>query len=625
MDSHAEQISPMRVIHRSLRGRYRPALAAALATSAAFGLFAWSTVKPVYTSTGLIRVSPTTSHVLSGTELAAPGFDSYVAAQSAMIGAQGVLEPALAGAEFAGLGGTVEQRMTRVSRSLSAASKRGEELVRVSMSDTSPRTAKAAVDAIMRAYVAQSDAESSAVSRETEMALSRREEELRVALTDIESAIAKAASPYGGVEALARQHAQCLQAIEGAPGEMGSREAATIDTVLAKEQAALEVRLAAMDGKFTDLHPQVIQYRARLEAVRQMRAGGEKSLLISSASGSPVTEDRSSLLRRSAELEQHRTSVNSLTEEAQATRLKLAEVSKRLEELHLDSIHGAAKRVAIAEMADLPLIPSSDRRLAAAVFAALGGIGTMLGLFVLGGVLESKFRFPDDLAEAIGSTPLLATLGGFRSAGGVHELRHRLEIDAAEHGAGVYAVTGTPDASTGELAVAIAKSLSMTGQRTLLIDGAGTGMAMFQLGQDAPALRFTGDTSEPTPVALEENLWGLALDVCDASAPRVAPLRLAEALERLRGRYERVIIDAGTLEQGLGPALVAGTADGVLMVVGHEASRSEAAAGLARLEALKARCVGVVFDRSRGDALVAISSSHTAHAARSAQRGSAAA
>ena len=139
-------------------------------------------------------------------------------------------------------------------------------------------------------------------------------------------------------------------------------------------------------------------------------------------------------------------------------------------------------RVSIAQQGDLPLRPSTDRRIPLAGMGALGGFGAGFAIVFLLTFLDRSYRFTDDVEKLGFEAPLLGALPELGSADpeqeeiaalSVHHLRNMVLLHPPHDNPEpvVYTVTsaGAGDGKT-SLTLSLGMSFAASGMKTLLLD-----------------------------------------------------------------------------------------------------------------------------------------------------------
>jgi capsular polysaccharide biosynthesis protein len=268
----------------------------------------------------------------------------------------------------------------------------------------------------------------------------------------------------------------------------------------------------------------------------------------------------------------------------------------------------------VAQWADPPANPTSPRPKRDAVFGGIFGFLLGLGLGALWVASDRRVRDAEEARDVFGAPALVVVprrrrlFGGRRKAAEAREQAWRLLHLRLRSEDPVRTVSVTPLAGSGarsEVAYGLASTAAAAGQEALLI----------ALEPNAKALN--GSMSNGSGDRLEAVLAGSAslsdatrkvdlpsngaghLDLLSSKAANgrpahLAPAPLAQAIRDAAAKYELVVIDTpSVLERAEGLDVVS-DADGTVVVVPDRADREQLLALRGRLEALRARVVGVV-------------------------------
>jgi len=307
--------------------------------------------------------------------------------------------------------------------------------------------------------------------------------------------------------------------------------------------------------------------------------------------------------------------IDALRRELKMTETNLDEVNRRLDEIAVES--KMTDRIGRIE-AILPDAPPSTptvdpRKKYAAMGLVLGG-GFPVGIFLLLGLVDRRFRYSDQAGDRLGGARMLGILPELPStiddpeqaAAAVHCVHHiRSMLQLADPTRKVYVVT-SPTAGDGKtsLSLSLAMSFTMAGERTLLIDfdliGHGLTSRLGASREIGIGHQLTHGNTSPTPEATSVPGLSLVPSGRDdaAYASRVSREALAKMIEGFRRDYDAVIIDTGPILGSLEANLAASAGDAVVMVVGRGQQSSDAQSAIRHLGLLGARLAGIVFNRA---------------------------
>jgi Mrp family chromosome partitioning ATPase len=181
------------------------------------------------------------------------------------------------------------------------------------------------------------------------------------------------------------------------------------------------------------------------------------------------------------DLGRKRMQIESIRQEAETDRQRLAETQARIEQLAVES--GVSGRLRVIGTGTRPHEPSEDRR---AAFAAVGGLGLGgmgLGVVLLMGFIDRRVRHISDAVarfprtnRILGALPTLAgdladQKQALIAAQAVHHARALLQVEGGRYGHRAFALTSpSPGAGKTSLTLALGLSFAGSGSRTLLVD-----------------------------------------------------------------------------------------------------------------------------------------------------------
>ena len=260
----------------------------------------------------------------------------------------------------------------------------------------------------------------------------------------------------------------------------------------------------------------------------------------------------------------------------------------------------------------------TDRRKAAAGGGLLLGGLLPLGLMMMYGMRDSRFRYSDETTEAdLAGVALLGILPNLPdrlsdpqqagiAAHCVHQIRTMLQISRANDEPQVIAVTS---ASTGDgktsLTLALGLSYAACGARTLLIDC------------DLLAAGLTHRLNVSSPDGVLEAVANRALleyvrttDIADVAilpvgtthahhASTLSPVALRRLLSEAKKQFDIVIVDTGPILASIEASLICAAADRTILTVARNQQRPLVERSIGHLQAIGASLAGVVFNRAQ--------------------------
>lgn len=555
----------------------------------------------------------------------------------------------------------------RVARSVKVDRPKGVELISVVGTGPSAPAAARVVNALLRAYDAVHGESAQRSVSQRERALVEREQSLAADLAENEKLVIETGGEYEAqtlskahldkvsyLQELDRRIAELDDSIaqevaKSADGDLkGADEEimrlTVLDNAMAEllfEHARLSSALAGLRQKYPDDNAQVRATTRQIEVLdkaledrrTQLALLGKNGVLAkrgdagSAQSAAQLRALRESLVATHARVrleavELNRKSLRLSGLAADRTRLQSQreDAQRELERARTESRADLPGRVSVAVFAAPPSAPARDRSKALGALGGVGGGAFALAVAVLGGLLRRRLRWSDELdglqgrAEVLGVLPWtvadrVASREAFEQA--VRHAAQVLEVRSAglaRRGL-VIAVTGA-GRSGGKttVATALASALARARLRTVLVDadaGARGATARLALLDRPGVTEFVGGAAEddvihPTAFAgLSAVPAGLAA-TGDAHLSRAPVTAL---LERLRDRFQAVVVDAGSVDLGLEGGLVASVADETLVVVGAGQPTPQVAGALRLLARYgQHRPVRLVFNGAlRGD------------------------
>ncbi len=668
-----------RVIHRLLRGRYGLTVALAGAGALAGALAGYLATGPKFETRGVVSIQPVMPKVIYETEVSAPMqyFTSFVNKQAMLMRSARVLalavqsEPWRASGRGAGPDAAeLLRRRVRVDTP-----RESPELIFVSCTDEDPRFTSAAVDAVLRAYEALHGSEGS-IDAETIKKVEDQRDTLQREIDNLQSLVRAKASEAGfGTEDLTALHGARLQRVmelEAKVDDLGLRlrEAGALGgapegpgpppDLTGEDRPLTPMVIAAMDPDMRRLrtlefdletrigrleaegygtnHASVRSARAELAGVRKAIQRltedweGARRSGMAAPTGASVVESLDDLRARyealkteldlkRAELKRiddARSLLSGLNRDLEYRRDALKTIFERHRRLTVEA-SGPEKtrgRINVMSYGDTDAFPSVDKRKQLAALGFVAGGGLPVGVMLLVGFVNRRFRYSDEAGELAAAPTLLGILPVLPqdlddpeqravAAHCVHQVRLLLQISAAATGRKVYAIT-SPTAGDGKtsLALSLGLSFSAAGSRTLLIDFdmIGTGLSSNLKVNNghglAEALR-TGVVNGDQLAVASERLWVIPSRHEDEHwVSRLSAASVQRLIGQVREAYDVVLIDTGPVLGSLEASLVCAEADGVVMVVGRGQRHDHVEQAFARVAGVGGRLAGMVFNRA---------------------------
>lgn len=665
----AKPQSPVKIIHRLLRGRVLLAVILGLAGMIAGAIYGWGSTTPKYQADGLIEISPYFI-TKDATEKTLGYFTNFVKSQPAKMVNSRTASAAMMRDEWKAVSNkpVTPEAVGAFLGDLSVDYVKDTFMLRVAYEDEDSKKAAAAVDAVMKAYVGIS-AEVETQSRVEQ--LRTFEENYNKADAEVrrlQDSIRNLSAEFGTdkLDSLLESRQKAMLAAESALAEVQSQLdlATTNKTVDGKNMPEISMEdVAAADemmryfvenrtkALFTMVklsnelganHPSVLRAQREFSTADTMakeyfEANKGKFLNFRPAVGGTdggqvvVTpkvvetlklyvearrkrfdqekEAHKALAERATQIRQ----VNDLLERAKEDLAKSQEAKERLE----FQLAGTG-RIAITSQANVPAAPSKDRRKQFAAIGGLAGAALPVGILMLLGLLDTKFKYSEETTETqMTGLTLLGILPNLPdrlsdpgqasiAAHCVHQVRTRLQIDAPVEGPVAYSVTS---ASSGDgktsLTLALGLSFAASGSRTLLVDcdlvGAGLTARLNMAGPvgildaitNKNVMQFVKNTDVSDLLMLPAGNAQLQ------HAGVFSPAAMKRLINEAKKHFEVILIDTGPILGSIEATPVCSAVDGVILTVARGQQRPLVEKALSHLRSIGSRISGVVFNRAQ--------------------------
>jgi polysaccharide biosynthesis transport protein len=666
--------NPLLLVHRHLRGRYLLAGALGLVLGCPLAFVGYNALPPTYTSTGVINVAPTRPYILYENEftqgMSSSGFESFVQSQSVTLQSQRILANAVQNEKLREAGwDPLPQGLIDLTEAMSVSIPRRGQDIFVSVTWDDPRLAQAATNAILDEYAKVAVVqEASELQRTIDTITDIRDEARRE--RDERRNRAYQLAEREGTDNLARlleakqEQIRYIEATildidmrllgqpEPAPGEaqapQGQPEAdedgrfneATLAALAQRDRdlaalldrrRQLQMSLANLRQRFGPAHRQIVAVEEELAGLATVIQSRAALAMANAPAGEVAAADPiSDLRRRREQLRAMREAYNEearrigrvqldidrLREEAQRADEKFREADARLESLQVQKRDDRQGRISIAQRAETPLGPSTDRRLPLAAMGFMGGAGTGVGLVFLLGLLRPKYRYIDEVQEGavriMGAVPQLdiddpaaeEVMGA-----SVHQIRSAIDarlLGHAERGLVHLVTSAGPGEGKSTIALRLARSFAVSGKKTLVIDADLIGHRITSRlglgGHDGFADAAVGgrDPLELIRPGGEEGLSALPAGGSGGafSPERFSARAVSAVLDRLREHFGAIVVDTGPILGSLEAQAVVPGVDEVLLVVSRGRDVRAVRMAIAKLQRLGAGRVGVVFNRA---------------------------
>ncbi|HUB25371.1 MAG TPA: AAA family ATPase [Tepidisphaeraceae bacterium] len=666
----------MKKIHRLLRGRYPITIALASICGAAGAIGGFMSRKAMYQSNALIQIKSTVpdSERLAHPDLELPGYYSYLRAEILAMSSPDVIRAALQNPQWRALRPGGEDQIVTFSNNLEVAQDTNSDLIKLVFSDPDPAVAKAGANCICKAYLDWYQSHDPSGNESKKRLLEQERDQLSDELARMQYQLDQLREPYGTdnltaymngefdqlnrreadaeaakvevsrVEALLSEQATGTQTPASSQSWRSANEIALVDPVmrgmLSHKEMLLEtirrmqdagygpdslaMKKAKDDADLADFEiEQYVRQYNQLPRYAEAGSGDVAGNGVLPVTAADLARAKADYDRLTAEVATQRESVKKLGElvqQIQALKEKIdastAEYDGKVNALNdLESqMNLESDQVQVLDPGDLPAIPTEDHRWMMAAVGLVGGGALPVGLLLLVGLLDRRYRYSDETEAATTGVPLLGilpTLPDLSSdpeqaaiaAHCVHQVRTLLQINSP--GKRVYTITS---ASSGDgktsLTMALGLSFAASGSRTLLIDadlvGAGLTARMGVRSEQGLLEALDAGSIEgfirPTDVP---NLSMLPVGTTDRRyAGTIAPSAVSKLVTEARGKYDVVLVDTGPILGSIEACAFSVASDSVVVCVARGQNRQLGDRALNHLQVIGARLAGVVFNRA---------------------------
>ncbi|HEY1922506.1 MAG TPA: division plane positioning ATPase MipZ, partial [Tepidisphaeraceae bacterium] len=554
---------------------------------------------PLYHSEGMVRIAWVLPTVLEQTDQnqPIPMFDSFMQAQQELLTSRAMLEAALRDPMWVARGiGNRRPKVPAMAVNLKVDVKPRSENLRISYDDPNAAVASTAVASTITAY-------QNVFEKDNQKLDHQRLELLQQYRTTLTSQLSAVTNP----PSVSKPEAPPTAVIPPPPQyEMPSAaKVAMVDPQMSRlidRCNDARDQLEQASAEFGPNHPYV-QRLSRAYDISSQRVDQYLSDYVSlhaaigySAVATPTASVGSVLLPPPPP---QNPSVQQATEE-------LDRVNRRIEALKTEE--AMPKRFEIVDIGDLP-VHLPNKQIKWTISGAGAGVGLVLGIMVLLGMSNRRYRVCAEVIETMGrrvrfvtAVPNLGTSSKSRyiddAAQSIHHFRHRLEQNGA-----VYMVTGA-DRGEGRTSIvmSLAVSLCGSGARTLVIDAdletRGLTRAL-KMEDHAGFVEIVRNGQITVPANMPSN--GIAVLPAGAATEGEGVLISASALARLfaslKSEFDVILIDTGPTPMRIEASMMARQVNGILLTMCRGQDQSMWDQTLEELESVGTIC-GAVFNRA---------------------------
>jgi capsular exopolysaccharide synthesis family protein len=661
------QVNPLQKIHRSMRGRYLLAIILALLGAGAGGAAGYLTGEPGYVSTGAIRVVPTVPQI-DKVDTVMQMYDRFMTSQAMILMSDRLVKFAIEHPDWKAVNNQpVPNPVAAFEQGLKAEFIKNSEIIQVTYTHKDPVMAQAAVKAVIKSY---DEHFAKQQSSDLEIKLKKWQEtrydattKSTVAQHTIEELGKKwgtqelgilANAAWGEVTRLQQEIIKAnleLQAVESPTGptveDMSVEDIAQVDPTMAnnlrmKDEIEAKMSQNKLGGMGPNSQAQKLakdmldfrnaQIAERAKWFREKWKGYRFTGQGMMARGTPqsVEEMKAAIQRLDAtrkEQEAQAQQYSDVKQQIEQARQTIATQKEREKEASdwIDKLTFQLEnlgKVQVLAEGDLP-DKALDNRTKLALVGCVGGGAIPIGLLLLIGLLDTRYRYSDEATSTdMQGVTLLGILPNLPdrlsdpeqaaiAAHCVHQIRTMLQINGggmidASGERRVFAVTSaSPGDGKTSLTLALGLSYAACGTRTLLIDcdlvGAGLSTRMNVHASEGVLEAIA--TRSLLPYIRTTDIADVAiLPVGSAHgyhASTLSPTALRRLIDEAKKHFDTILIDTGPILGSIEASLVCAAADGVVLAVSRGQSRPLVEKSLNHLNGIGARLAGVVFNRAQ--------------------------
>ena len=516
-----------------------------------------------------------------------------------------------------------------VSSQVTVAREKATYVVDLSFRSTDPVKAAKIANALAAAYIEQSAGRRSGTAASQSAMLQKRLDGLAAEAQQADARLAqyRAANgivsegtlsvtdqqitPLAGQVATAESEAAALRSkLAVAQSQIAQGGLTAVSAVLGSPVISdLRAKRADLMTKFGDIstrygprHPESVKIKEQLQAIDQQIQDEANRVIGSLRSEATVASARASSLRsdlsslRGTQASETRASVGAMqyqraADAAHQAYNQAAEIAQRTSQIAASPLSQAQ----IIEAASVPVEPAAPNKMlilvggfAVALLLGAGAVGLQevlasgvrtrkdierIGLPLLASIPVSRRRGPagGSPADSIVDAPFTAYAEAFRS------IRNTLTISSGKPFKVIALVSSLPGEGKTTTALSLARMLAMSGERTLIIDADARRAGLLNLIPGDPATGLVEVLCEGADVnaAIQPDVVE-NLDILPVSSSAFVQSdvfskdRLAGLLEKIAGRYDRIIFDTPPVLGVADARAIASVADAVLMVVRWE-------------------------------------------------------
>lgn len=526
------EVQPLQVLHRSLRGRYKIAAIIAIAGAVAGTVLGWKMNERVYRASGLVKISPTNQTVVDSVNTTE--YSRYMSSEASYIRTSEIIDRAMKKPDWTNVAGNNTFPIGAFYASLQSTYIANSQDILITFEHTNPAIATAAVDAVLKAYADyREESGRSGRERQTSYLEGQKtavEAQMKAAREQISNLrrehdkgsidkvaeikgtrVAEYEARIGDQKMLLEQMEMLRAAAQKNPRSVPEDVIARRDPFFARlidERNNAETELKRLSSSMGPNAPQVIKLKNQIQLLREnideiakalsqeiygsvARLDGKEGppIEVSDASIDNQKEVIALLERKAAEMRQELSGVDNARLSIIELNDQIVENQKALTEI-VNNLEIARAREQTINAPFRPVYPlrdasvAKDKRPTMATFGFVVGAGLPVLALALYGLFDRRFRYSDEATQVGGTRgiPLLGILPNLPdrlsdpsqasvAAHCVHQIRTMLQLNCLSDTLNCLSITSATsgDGKT-SLALALGLSFAASGSRTLLID-----------------------------------------------------------------------------------------------------------------------------------------------------------
>jgi capsular exopolysaccharide synthesis family protein len=401
---------------------------------------------------------------------------------------------------------------------------------------------------------------------------------------------------------------------------------------LKENEARLSTQMSELSQKFGEKHPRMVQLKSELESNRQKIRQEAQNVLTSIKNELAIARAREANARNAVEgqkaetqkLSERSIQYSVLLREVEKNRELYENLLKRLKETSVASELGTTN-VRILDRAEVPRSPARPRPVQYILLSLVVGAFMGCGLAFFFEYLDNTIKTPDDIEKYVGSPclALVPTVNFSEESGqgvsspeiivhhkpkstfaeGFRSLRTAVLFSSPDNPPKTILVTSfIPKEGKTFITANLALVIAYAGESVLLIDADMRKPQlhkMFEL-ENRKGLSNVIMGEEPP---IHKSILHEKLDVmtCGPVPPNPAEIlgskRMAEFMEQMKGRYDKVVIDTPPISSVTDAVVLSRLADSIIYVVhGGMTTRETAMHGAKIMRDVDAKVIGAVLN-----------------------------